>query len=609
MHPMSLRPMSSVPNNQSAISPSDAPPADGGAHKGETARWLGPGTGLLLALVVAAAALAVYWNNLGVDFILDDHVDVPSLPGNAHDLSWRTLLENRSTRWFHYALDEKISGGTARGYHLSNNIVHAINSALLFAVVVRLLRRREVAFLAAMIFALHPVHVEAVTIISHRKDLLATLFAFASLYCYLRKSDSIVWYLCSLPLFGLAVVSKEVAAVMLPFAFLAADVTAGAGPLRQRVRRGLPYVAVFIGAAVVALVWLGFARQLSTYFTSINARVISRGRADSFLQMVPIVPWTFCYYTRLLLVPWHYCLDHAVPLPLPWINVYWLIAGAIPAAACLACAKCPSLRRGVGFGWAYFLLIALPVLNVIPLSRHFITERYVYHPSAGMCIVLATLLAAAWPGRRRWTTIASLIGWAAVLGGLAFATVTRNHVYQSRLNLWADTLQKNPASVQAHLSLGNAYRQAGMYKEALEVANHLLMVAPHYPPAEFDRDFAQALLFADQGREADAEKIFRRLAILPEFTEQTIAAYHHAVCLRNLGRHEEALTVFERVAASDVPAISGAARYARGLIFLQKGDAARGINELELVHPASKWYVPACDLLDRLPLQPSNKAE
>ena len=188
----------------------------------------------MLTILLAVAVLAVYLQVWRFDFVqLDDPVYVSAnrhvqtgltLPNlkwafaSFHDANWIPLT------WLSLMLDSAIWGPGPGGYHITNVLLHVVNTLLLFAVLAQATRNRVRSLFVAALFGLHPLHVESVAWIAERKDVLSTLFGLLSLLAYVKYArgrhrrylaGSFVCFVCSL-------MSKQTL-VTLPFVFLLLD--------------------------------------------------------------------------------------------------------------------------------------------------------------------------------------------------------------------------------------------------------------------------------------------------------------------------------------------------------------------------------------------------
>jgi tetratricopeptide (TPR) repeat protein len=345
------------------------------------------------------------------------------------------------------------------GFHLTNLVIHVVNVLLVYAVVGELLGRGLPAFFAALVFAVHPIHVEAVSWVPARTDLLATLGVLSAMWAYIRyrRTDRIVLLLLSGFFYACGLLSKEVAIV---FPLLVAGyegMRAACGPKR----RGFEPIVrwMYLGLITGSYLWLraialakgdqGVAKSLEAVATGVYLSIWHSLTALGF-------------YVKKLLVP--------APLNFAIVDIdqpiYVVVGGMFIAATTVMV-----LRRGMeGFllWWGTVsispaLLVAASGMAWTPLA-----ERYLYLPSVGFSVLFVTVLSRLWMWRpdqqaRRVAAIAacvSVIVWFGVL------TFQRNLQWEQPVKIWEDTVRKSPRFASAYNEYGIALMEARRYDEA-----------------------------------------------------------------------------------------------------------------------------------------------
>ena len=454
--------------------------------------------GLLLVLLT----LAAYATALRAGFIWDD-------PDYLTENPLIETLEGLRRIWFttqtpqYYPLvfttfwiEEKLWGLHPLGYHAVNILLHG-GSALL---VWRLLRRLEVpgAWLAAAVFALHPVHAESVAWVTERKNVLSGLFYLLALGRFLSfdEKGGRRDYALALALFACALLSKSVTAT-LPAA-AAVILWWRDGTVRRR--------------SVIALLpffLLGAASGLFTAWIEVNR--VGAGGAD----------WSLSLLERFLLagrVPWFYLGKLLWPAELVFTYPRWDIRAGDPLAwlgpagillAALALWRWrESLGRGPAAAGLYFLVTLGPVLgflNVYPFRYSFVADHFQYLASLGPIALLSALLT---QGRERLGlgARAGMAGAGALLALLGLLTLRQGRIYRDEGALWRDTLAKNPGSWMAHNNLGHLLARQGKTGEAIRHYREALRLRPGHANAL--NNLGNALL--RQGKVAEAEAALRR---------------------------------------------------------------------------------------------------
>ncbi len=432
-----------------------------------------------------------------------------------YPLSW-TLLWSEWHWW----------GDHPAGYHVVNLLLHGANAVLVWLILQRL--RIRGAWVAAALFAVHPVNVATVAWVSEQKNTLAMLLYALSILWYLRfdEDDCWRWYALSLVAFLLALLSKT-AVVMLPFVLLSC-----AWWRRGRLRwkdfcRAGPYVA------------LGLALGLTTvWFQQYRALGGNTLRTEGFLPRLAAAGW----------VPWFYLTKVLLPLNLVVVYPKWQIAASrwlswvsgIMLVACFALfwRKRGSWGRPCLFGLGYFVVTLFPVLGFFDQGFYhysLVADHWQYFSMVGA--VALAVAAVDTIGRRageRWRCLRTAVG-TAVLVALAAATWSRSTVYADNETLWRDNLAKNPNAYVAHENLGVALVEAGQPDAGMKEFQQALRIAPDEPSVHN----SIALILADRGRTQEALAHYQEaLRLRPNYSDAHCGL---AVLLASQGRISEAM--------------------------------------------------------------------
>jgi hypothetical protein len=417
----------------------------------------------VLGAITVAATFIAYSHALHGGFIWDDkmHITRPEL----RTLSglYRIWFEIDATFQYYpvlhtaFWLEHKLWGDATLGYHLLNVLLH-LSSALMVA---QILRRLSIpgAFLAAAIFALHPVHVESVAWMSEQKNTLSTVFYLATILAYLRFDETrrADWYLGTLGLFICALLSKTVTGT-LPGALLVIFWWQR-GRLSWR-RDVLPTVPLFL---------LGAAGGLLTAWWELQ---INHSTGSGF---------QFTMAQRLLLpgrAVWFYIGKLCWPANLSFIYPRWEVDTSIAwqylfplGIAGLAAAFWGIRRRTRGplAALLFFVGTLFPTLgffNFFAFRYSLVADHLQYLASLGPIVLFAA--GATWACLRLGPNVRKM---AAPMAGVLLLTLgaltwRQSGVYRSSDQVWIDTLQKNPACWIAHNNLGDSYARQGRIEEA-----------------------------------------------------------------------------------------------------------------------------------------------
>ncbi len=355
-----------------------------------------------------------------------------------------------------YAVDYRLFGDDPRGYHVVNDLLHAVISVLVLLLARRMLGSWLAGAAAGLTFALHPVHTEAVNWVVGRAELLAALFVLLALLLALwpepldaRRHRGRTVAVVLLGLLGL--LSKEHAIVLtlaLPGALLAVErgggtSTAGARGVWRRLGGLAAGWAVMLGAWWILRSRAVGTETLPTGFY--DNQLVVAGAADRVWTALSV----FTLWLEQLALPFRFSVDYAWPklptLQSPLHARVLLALVLLPGLAVLAVAL---WRRGgrlrvVGF-WVGFLLVAwVPTSNLLLTIGTLFGERLLYLPSVAWCIVLGWVIGRL-PGRApAWTVLMAI--------GLAFGALTweRTLDWKDNLTLFEHEHRNRPASARA----------------------------------------------------------------------------------------------------------------------------------------------------------------
>jgi len=408
------------------------------------------------------AAVVTYLPVLRNGFIYDDFWSVRALPPP----SWHLLRQSRGLTYLFHAADRALWGTWAPGFHLTSLLLHAFATAVVTAAACALSRSRRVGLLSGLLFAVHPVHVEAVASFVNRKESLAMIFVGLAVLAWTSRKRTVPGTAAALVCFALALLSKEVAAVGLPaMLFLADLLPAGKdGPdARRRLRRALLRVLPFLAAALLAAsLWLGSAASL---FSPESVSAATELRVKSYSETLANVAAAVPDQLRLLFVPLRLSADYPSRLQMApadprAVGGWLLLASWLVLAAILA-------RRQPLAGWAmaWTAVMYAPCSNLVPLTPFFVAERYLYVPSFGICLLLALLLdrgLVATGGKASSDLKAGLTAIAVlVIAAGALRSAIRSRDWRDEEALWRSAIAAECDTWRARLNLGNAYLAQG----------------------------------------------------------------------------------------------------------------------------------------------------
>ena len=526
--------------------------------------WLQP---LALGLLVLVSYLPAM---LARDFVWDDVTMIGSAavrePGGLRQI-WFSPREIPAEGHFWpltytaFWLQHKLWGATAAGFHVVNVLLHLANTLLLW----RLLRKEAVtgAWLAAAVFALHPVHVESVAWIIELKDVLSGLFYLLAAAAWIRfdSAPRPGRYVAALALYVAGMLSKSVVAT-LPVALL----------IRQWWKRGrvtatdlLRVVPFFVVGAAISAADLAFnrSRGVGGYGYSLVERTLIAARALWF------------YLGKLF---W--------PLDLGYVYPHWTVTVADPAAwAALAAAigvvvalwmLRDRIGRGPLAGVLFFGVTLAPTLGFVDyrfMLFSFVADRFQYLACIG---VLALVMAAAirgfaarrGAGRPRGTVLGVLLA-VALLGALGTLTWRQAALYRDGITFFRYVVAHNPRAREAHLNLGSALLRWNRLEEALAAYR----VAAEQRTQDCKPPYGAGLALHHLRRPAEAEQAYLRA--LERCPYYVAALVDYGELLLDQQRYRDALAQ-SQTAIEVAPGSARAwANRGRALLHLGRTEAAR----------------------------------
>ncbi len=490
--------------------------------------------------MLAAITLLFFSPTLSGGFVYDARVQIatdPFLhdPANWLDvLSFRVLARdvldfNRPVHLASLMLDAAAWGKQPFGYRLTSVLLHAVNVVLVWAVGRKLcaaaaqgdgtthapggplprLATALAAMLPPLVFAVHPVVVEAVCEPTFREDLLVAFFTLSGLLLAMghRPADGNDGWraagcvACSL----LAIGSKE-SGIAAPAAITVYWL------LFRRGERGWFWPVAIGGAKLVVVSFLAARFLLEPSPSKIfDARPQYPG--GSLAAAMLIEPRILALYAQLVLLPVNLCAEYGLHsvghLPLP---VALAVVAGVVAAGVFAVRK----DRRMAIAAAVVVVPLLPVLNVLPIYKA-AADRYLYLPVAGVALAVGLLLDGSWLARRPAIRERLLIAGVVGVVLLGIGCTERQKVWANPLALWSDTFRKNPAAFTAASGLAEALRHGGRLPEAEQAARRAIQLTNG---TRGDAWATLALVLHGRGRDAEAfEALDKAVEIDPRLAD------------------------------------------------------------------------------------------
>lgn len=523
-----------------------------------------------MVLLVSAAVVA-YTNSLANGFTYDDQVYIlrneivnhPSLAGLFRPLVFNNVF--RPVYMVSFAVNWAIGRAQPFGYHLLNVLLHAAVVLLLYGLLKELLVSRPqaatIAFVSALLFAVHPIHTEAVASIVGRSELLAVGFLLAAWLLHFRDRQ-FASLLCLL----LALLSKESAVVFVPLVVLGDYARGKLKPVQR-------YAWI---AGLAALYLAAFWNIEGGRWGEIRVAFL-----DNPLASLPAtwrilnalrVGWK---YVGLQIYPGTLSCDYsynAIPLYADWRHTLPAAAAALFVLA-LWIWTVWTRRTGWLLAGALYLVGFSVTANVLVATGTIMGERLAYLPSAGFCLLVALL----------WIRLEErqqIVAWGILFGitvALTARTAVRNRDWRNDLALFSSEVRAVPGNARAHSNVAAEYAKLGRWDAARAEYQAAIRISPDYPEAIEN----YGLLESHLGHSRDALRLFQRaLSETPnDRLDYPWMVVNLAAELMKLGQNDEALNVLNQV-IQQRPGLSRAWSN-RAVIRGQRGDLRSARSDAE----------------------------
>ncbi len=447
-------------------------------------------------------------------------------------------------------------------------------------------RNLTTAFITAILFGIHPMHVEPVAWISARKEVLYSIFflsAIVSYVKYVHKSTELKYYYFSFVLFCFSILSKASAA-SLPLVLLLIDYFLNRKFSKKVLSEKTPFFIIAIVFGILSV----FAQQAS--------KSIQVGSTFNFIDRIIFACYGLVNYFIKLAIPTNLSALYLYPEKIDgYLPNYFLLYPIVVILIIALMRMSLKHSKKTLFGALFFLITIFMVLQFIPVGRAIMADRYSYIPSIGLFFILAEGFYNFREKLKKrsyflfillYIIIGSYVFW------LSISSWERCKIWKDGTTLWSDVLENDWNNPGHYNQRGQAYLALQNYAYALHDFNKAIELKNDYADAYIGRGVTYVAL----SKHADALSDFTKAAILDPYS--AAAFYNKGYSCVNLGRFEEAVAAYSD--AIELKNDYGEAYVNRGVAYFQLGDKSSACHDLQYAletlqfEPAKQFYDEIC---------------
>ncbi|MEZ5353487.1 MAG: tetratricopeptide repeat protein [Bryobacteraceae bacterium] len=529
--------------------------------------------------VLTAAALIVFavtfvfsqvssFGLVGLDdttFTSDNFLVTPGLTWNGIQYAFRSFEMGswHPLTWMSHMLDYSLFGADFGAHHLENLVLHAINCLLLFWLARAMTGRLWPSAIVALLFAVHPMHVEAVAWLADRKGLLATLFWLLSLSFWVKRSPGDrLHYGLSLLSFGLGLLCKPTI-VTLPFTLLLVEFW----PLRRwrswsDLPARLPDKAPFFALSILF--------SVLTYYGQREAGAMAMYGNLGVSARISNAAYGLGMYLIKTFWPSGLALNPPVMGTLP-VTVVGLGAGALVVLSALAFWKArewPALFMG----WFWFVGTLIPTIGLVQTGDQAFADRYSYVPHIGLFTLLVAAVVRFVP-RERLGTLPAQAAVALLIAGLAWRAHGQTSYWRDAIRQFEHTVSVAPGHTQGRQILARTYMKLKRFDLA-EPQIRAAVDADATDPESF------RILAEIQYQRGEKEPALASLATAERLAPNSaLTQYNRGIVLRGMERYEESAAAYRKaIDLGLLPDTRAEAWYSMGLALNKANKADRAVE-------------------------------
>jgi len=439
--------------------------------------------------------------------------------------------------WISYLIDVSLFDLNAGAFHLENALWHGLNGILLYLGMMLYTKRQALSIFVALLFILHPMHVESVAWISERKDVLSTFFAFGCLLAYHHYAarGGYVAYAIALALYASSLMAKPML-ITLPILLLLLDFF----PLERWNAATKPK---FLFLEKIPFVLLAIADIVLTIWAQSGADAIQDSDTFPITERISNALYSYGIYIWKFLIPYPMLPFYPHPqdsLPL-WKPV---VAAFVLVAVTAACWRARKVHPAGLLGWSWFIVVLIPVIGLVQVGGQAMADRYTYIAYIGLSILLSAIAATVIKGASKKRTLFAVATILWLLGLTGIAT-HQTSLWKDSVTLFTHTTEHSPRNIVALTNLGEAYLARGRHDKAIETMQTALAVRPN--SVDNMRNLGQA--YREVNKLGESRDILRIALSLDENNPDTLNIL--AMTLSDMGQAKETIALLRKAVIID----------------------------------------------------------
>jgi Tfp pilus assembly protein PilF len=461
-------------------------------------------------------------------------------------------------------LDCQLYGlGNPGMHHLTNVLLHLINTLLLFWVLKQMTGALWQSTFVAAGFALHPLHVESVAWISERKDVLSTTFWILTMIAYLRyaKNSKKGWYLLTVFVFILGLMSKPMV-VTLPFVLLLLDywpLDRFTNNKKTIILEKIPFLILSAASCVLTFV----VQHLSGAVPKTDILPVGMRISNALVS-----------YTRYIAkMLWPVKLSIFYPYPVD-NNLYLQAAGSVIFLIAVSVLIIFLARKYkyLAVGWLWYLGTLVPVIGFVQVGSQSMADRYTYIPLIGLFVMFAWLVPDLLVRLRYKKTFLMVSSIMLLFLLSAYSWIQTSH-WRNSVSVFSHALKITGDNSLIYNNLGTAYKSEGNLDEAVSYYRKALQITPDYANAHNNL----GIVLSEQGKLSEAITHYNKaLQIEPENAE---AYYNLGLVYKSQGDIGKSIDCFQKALQID-PYYTGA-HINLGIAMAMQGQLSKSINHFQ----------------------------